>query len=233
MAIVRYLAMTAAEISQNPTFPGPIGWMACQFSQWSQGLSNLPGALPADSLLILNDFSSMDGHDPSVVGAQLRQSIDSLKCRALLLDFQRPFTQAQAELAAFLVGALPCPVAVSEGYARGLDCPVFLSSVPHHVPLEAHLAPWRDRELWLDLALDGAVITLTENGSQIAPLPPGEAIPEGREDTTLHCHYHIALPENAAQFTLWRTKEDLEGLIEEAETLGVTTTVGLYQELGI
>ncbi len=230
MAIRRFLAMTAAEIQGNSTFPGAIGWMACQFSPWSQGLSNLPKTLPQDSLLILNDFAPMDGHDPSMVGVQLQQCVDSLKCSGLLLDFQRPVTGQMVELASLLVSLLPCPVAVSEPYAKEFPCPVFLPPLPHHVPLKEYIAPWQDREIWLDMAPDGEVITLTEEGARIAPLSPGEALPTGHWNESLHCHYQIALPENAAAFTLWRTREDLEDLAEEAERLGIATVVGLYQE---
>ncbi len=232
MAIRRFLAMTAAEIRSTPALPEKIGWMACQFSPWSQGLSNLPGALPPDSLLILNDFTPMDGHNPSVVASQLEQCTELLKCHGILLDFQRPFAREPAELAAFLAEVLPCPVAVSESYARELGCPVFLPPVPHHVPLGEYLAPWEGREIWLDMAPDGETITLTESGAAIAPLPPEEIPRQGQKDAMLHCHYQIALPENAAKFTLWRTKADLDKLTKEAEKLGVTTVVGLYQELG-
>lgn len=232
MAIQRYLAMTAAEIAENSALPEKTGWMACQFSPWSAGLSNLPGSLPPGSLLILNDFTPIDGHDPSVVGAQLRHCVESLQCSGVLLDFQRPEVQETAELAAFLVSALPCPVAVSQGYAGELDCPVFLSPVPHHTTLGDHLAPWQGRELWLDTALDGEIITLTEKGTATTPLPPGPLPAHGHREPQLHCHYQIELSESQAGFTLWRTREDLEALLEEAEGLGVKTAVGLFQELG-
>lgn len=232
MAIKRYLAMTAAEIEGNPVLPLPIGWMACQFSPYSQGLSNLPGSLPEDSLLILNDFTPIDGHDPSVVGAQLRQCIDSQKCTGLLLDFQREGNPQTEELVSFLVEALPCPVVVSEPYGANRKCPVFLPPLPHHLPLSEYLPPWQGREIWLDMAADAEVITLTEKGPQFSPPPPGETFSGGHHDPTLHCHYRMELSDTAAKFTLWRTGEDLEALLEEAETLGVSAAVGLFQEIG-
>jgi hypothetical protein len=232
MAIKRYLAMTAAEIEGNPAVPFPIGWMACQFSPYSQGLSNLPGSLPEDSLLILNDFTPIDGHDPSVVGAQLRQCIDSQKCTGLLLDFQREGNPQTEELVSFLVEALPCPVVVSEPYGANRKCPVFLPPLPHHLPLSEYLTPWQGREIWLDLALDGETITLSKEKAAIAPLPPGEVFDGGHREETLHCHYRTELLEDSACFTLWRTREDLEEMLEEAEALGIKTAVGLYQELG-
>ena len=42
MVIRPFLAMTAAEIRANPDISSPIGWMACHFSPYGTGLSNLP-----------------------------------------------------------------------------------------------------------------------------------------------------------------------------------------------
>ena len=231
MATDTFLAMTAAEIEGITTIPPRIGWMACQFSPWSQGLSNLPNRLPEGALLILNDFSPMDGHNPSVIGAQLRECIERFSCMGLLLDLQRPEAAETAALAEFLVEALPCPVAVSEPYARGLDCPVFLPPVAHHVSLTDHLVPWKGREIWLDLAADAEEIRLTPKGAVVEPLSTGTRFEGGHWEEKLHCHYRIELFENEARFTLWRSREDLEALLEEAKALGVTTAVGLWQEL--
>lgn len=231
MAILRYLAMTAAEIREKQDFSGNIAWMACHFSPYSTGLSNLPQVLSADSLLILNDYTPMQGHDPQVVAGQLRECVEALGCRGVLLDFQRPGEEQAAALAKRLTQALPCPVGVSEAYADGLDCPVFLSPVPPGTPAGEYLSPWLGREIWLELALDGEVIILTEKGTDTAPLPHAGALAGGFSEEMLHCHYHIEMVEDAAKFTLWRTRKDLEDLLMEAEKLGVTTAVGLYQEL--
>lgn len=231
MAIVRYLAMTAAEIRENTGLPPKIAWMACHFSPYCTGLSNLPRTLPPGSLLILDDITPIHGHDPERIARQLEESIGVLGCTGLLLDFQRPGCGETAALVKHLTEALPCPVAVSELYAAGLDCPVFLPPVPLTVSPAEYLTPWQGREVWLELALDGEVITLTEEGSTPAPLPPGEAFADGLTEKTLHCHYHIAVSDAEARFTLWRTREDLEDLMEEAERLGVALGVGLFQEL--
>jgi len=52
-------------------------------------------------------------------------------------------------------------------------------------------------------------------------------------DPALCCRYHIRVGENSAIFTLWRDWECLEMLLEQAEKLGVTRAVGLYQQLKI
>lgn len=230
METLRYLAMTAAEFAAADPLPPKIGWMACHFSPYGTGLSNLPASLPPESLLILNDRVPLCGHDPQRIAAQLQQAVETLSCSTVLLDFQRRDDPQLQKLAAFLTASLSCPAAVSDAYADKLTCPVFLSPCPHHTPLAEHIAPWQGRELWLDLAADAETITLTKDGSDILPLPLGE-IPEGGHwDEGLHCHYFTQTGDDFARFTLWRTREDLEALAKEAEELGIGTLVGLYQE---
>ena len=231
MAIRRYLAMTAAEIGNCAALPPNIGWMACHFSPYCTGVSNLPRAMPPGSLLIFDDMTPIHGHDPEYIAAQLTACVEDLSCAACLLDFQRPESQETTAVAKQLVSALPCPVAVSEPYAQDLDCPVFLPPPPPDTPLTDYLQPWQGREIWLEMALGGTILTLTEQGCSRAPLPLGDATGGGFPENHLHCHYSIQSEEDTAQFTLWRTREDLEDLLKEAEALGVTTAVGLYQEL--
>ena len=230
MDIVHYLAMTAAEIGADPPLPPKIAWMACHFSPYSAGLSNCPRQLPPGSLLILNDFSPIHGHSPEVVADQLRSCVDTLNCSGVLLDFQRPGNAETAALAQYLSGALPCPMAVSQPYAGSLSCPVFLPPVPVQTPAAEYLAPWQGQEIWLETALDAVKITLTEKGASFAPLSQAEASPNDFLDDVLHCRYRINLSQDRAEFLLYRTREDLSPLLQEAGKYGVTTAVGLYQE---
>ena len=231
MAITPFLAMTAAEIHAAAVLPEKTAWMACHFSPYGTGLSNLPAQLPAGSLLILNDRIPIHGHDLRTIEAQLQTWFENNPCQGLLLDFQRPDCRETALLAQHLCRELGCPVVLSEGYARDLDCPVFLPPLPHHVPLEEYLLSWKDREIWLELALDGEMITVTEEGCTISPLSGG--IPEnGHIEDALHCHYCVGLTGNSAEFILWRSHMDLNALLKEADKLGVATAVGLFQELG-
>lgn len=232
MAIRPFLAMTAAEIRGKSSLPPNSVWMACHFSPYCTGLSNLPRTLPAGSLLILDDITPIHRHNPEEIAAVLTGCAATLSYSGVLLDFQRTGDSETAALAEHLTHTLPCPVAVSESYARNLPSPVFLPPVPHHVPLSEYLAPWQGREIWLEMALDAESITLTAQGASLAPIVPGQNFSEGFPCEKLHCRYTIALSEDSARFTLWRTAEDLEGLLEEAEKHGVTTAVGLYQELG-
>jgi len=229
MKIRRYLAMTAAEIASFPLPQEVCAWMACHFSPYGTGLSNLPPALPRGALLILNDRIPICGHDPERIAAQLRQTVEALSCSGVLLDFQQEHPEL-LPLAEYLTTVLPCPAAVSDRYATKLDCPVFLSPCPHHASLAEHLFPWAGREIWLDLAVDAEVLTLTGTGATIIPLPLGELPTDGHQEEGLHCHYSIETEADVARFTLWRTREDLDALAQEAENLGVTALIGLYQE---
>ena len=231
MAIAPFLAMTAAEMRNCSVFPEKIAWMACHFSPYGTGLSNLPKNLPAGSLLMVDDITPPHGHDPVLIAEQLSMCVESLQCCGVLLDFQRPGCDETKVIAKQLTKVLPCPVAVSDSYADDLACTVFLPTVPPSVPLEEHLFPWKGRKIWLETGLDGEVLTLTEQGCNLIPLPYPNYEADGFSDTGLHCHYTIETNEKAARFTLWRTKEDLEALLEEAEKSGIVGCVGLYQEL--
>lgn len=224
-----YLAMTAAELHSCETLPEKIAWMACHFSPYGTGLTNLPTQLPENSLLILNDRTPIHSHDPNRIFDQLEQTLQKQKCSGLLLDFQWHCPQAVPIIKR--LQALPCPLAVSEIYAKDVDCPVFLPPVPILTPVSEYLSPWKGREIWLEAALDGTKFTVTKDGSSQVPLHPADRPACPLEDGALHCHYSIEATRTKAEFTLRRTTADLNMLLAEAEKMGVTQTVGLYQEL--
>lgn len=231
MAIVCYLAMTATEMRMVCQPAAQIAWMACHFSPYGTGLSNLPKALPPGSVLMVNDRTPIHSHDPEWIGKQLVQSVQNLGCRGVLLDFQRPEQKETAALVSYLVEKNAFPLAVSKSYAAELDCPIFLPPVPLDMGLETYLMPWQGREIWLELALDGMEISLTETGAVRKPLE-WALQQSGQKEERLHCHYRVTVTEQQAQFYLWRTTEDLQDLLAEGESLGVSAGVGLYQELG-
>ena len=232
MVITPFLAMTAAEMRNNSALPPNVAWMACHFSPYGLGLSNLPKDLPSGSLLMVDDITPPHGHDPVFITEQLSRCVEDLQCCGVLLDFQQNGCMETQSVAKHLVEALPCPVVVSECFAGELDCPVFLPPVPPSVALKEYLLPWKKREIWLELGMDGEILTLTEQGCSVVPLLYPDWETEGFSDDTLCCHYSIKTTEKSARFTLWRTVEDLEQLLAEAEAFGVVGTVGLYQELG-
>ena len=229
MEISCYLAMTAGELEQNgPPADRDTAYMACHFSPYGTGLSNLPRALPPGAMLIVNDRTPVCGHDPQLIARQLCEQVRQLECGCVLLDFQRPGEAVTRELCRVLEASLPCPVGTSELYAAELTGPVFLPPVPPDRPLKEYLAPWQHREIWLEAALDSLTLSLTEEGCAVSS--GGDRRGEFA-DEALHCHYGIEIRENEVRFLLHRTRDDLEKLLEEAGTLGVSRAVGLWQEL--
>lgn len=232
MAFPFYLAMTAAEFSGAAVLPALPAWMACHFSPYATGLSNCPDSLPPGAMLIVNDRTPIHGHDPACILDQLKGLVETLGCARVLLDFQRPGELQTTALVHFLEGRLPCPVGVSALYGRETEGPVFLPPVPVQTSARDYLAPWAGREIWLDMALDGAQITVTPEGCSFAPFSPQPDWLGRHMDETLCCHYEIRLAENRATFFLCRTADDLRALLRSVQALGVTAGVGLYQELG-
>lgn len=224
------LAMCAIEFARLGGSVHNGAWMACHFSTHGDGLSNLPPSLPADTLLILDDSTPMDGHDASRIVAQLASTVEAQKCNAVLLDFERPPTQETRALVAKITASLPCPVAVSQAFASQMDHAVFLPPVPPDVPLARYIAPWRGREIWLELAPSALTLTLTPNGClRKAGAPRVQS--DWLYDARLCCHYCIQKSNDGVQFFLARTGNDLRALLTQAEAFGIKRAVGLYQEL--
>lgn len=230
MATELYLAMSSDEFATTVSPPYKTGWFDCCFSLSGPGLDCLPTSLPTESLLILTDRFSFRNHDPNRITEELYQTVNTLTCSGVLLDFEKPEQKDLSYLARKLAASLPCPVAVSELYARDMDCPVFLSPCPHHLPLSNHIAPWIGRQIWLDLAQDTEVIEVTSSGTVVSVIPRSNIQYIEHGDPRLHCHYHIETAESCIRFTLRRTKEDLIALLQEAADLGVPNCISLYQE---
>jgi len=229
MKIPLYMAMTAAEFGACSIFPDSIGWMACHFSPYCTGLSNVPTSLPTGSLLIVNDITPIHGHDPKRICDTLKNVINTLQCDGILLDFQREGVEETAQLVKTLLD-LPTTVCVSEKYAQGLPCPVFLPPPPLRKPIAEYLLPWQGRQIWLEAALSRELVQITEKGCYHTD--GWEGAPSTlHQDSMLYCHYSIKTEGDSADFYLQRTQEDLVALLTDAAELGVTRAVGLYQEL--
>ena len=231
MVLPLYLALTAAEISSLELLPVPMAYMGCSFSPYSLGLSGIPSSLPEGCMLIVNDRMPCQGHSPDLVVGQLEDAIARLHCESVLLDFQRPPESESEVLVEQIVQSLSCPVAVTEGFAAHLDCPVFLSPAPLNDPLTNHLASWQDREIWLEAALEQMELRVTQEGmSAVSQFPP-EGLTGGFFEETLCCSYRTRVDANQIRFTLFDTRESLEKKLELAHSLGVSRAVGLWQEL--
>ena len=140
MAIACYLAMTAAEFSVCTDLPSRIGWLSCHFSPSGPGLSNIPKALPPDSVLILDDSMPFHNHKADVILRQLQEAVAAMKIRGVILDFQRQKHQDVATLVSILQQELPCSVPAPPEYA--VSGAVFLPPCPLYRPLETHLSPF-------------------------------------------------------------------------------------------
>lgn len=229
MAIPYYLAMTAEEIAASPVLPGNIGWMACHFSPYATGLTNLPEDLPEGSLLILNDRVPIHGHDPKLIARELAETMERFSCRGLLLDFQNPGCGETAHFFEYLTAHAQYPVGVTEAYAKEASI-LFLPMIPATVPVREYLLPYAGQEIWLEISPAGQTIELTAEGTRFSDEWIVPALP-GFSDDELHCHYHIEEQEDRFLFHVWRSADDLKALMEEAEGCGVKLCVGLYQEL--
>lgn len=229
MGLQLYLACTAEEIQAGSPIPGHTAFMACHFSPYGNGLM-MPSA-PSFScdMVILNDRIPVMGHDPELIARELMALAEQAGAGCILLDLQR---KADPRTAAIVraVCALSLPVGVTPGYTQYSAGPV-LTELPMHRPLEDARQRWPGRELWLDVAANNQRVCVTEEGAIFTDLPP--SVPEGpcHRQEQLHCSYHIEVREDRAEFTLFRTKEDLQDLLQEAERLGFAKAVGLYQEL--
>ena len=232
MAIPLYLAMTAAEFQAGIPLPDDVAWMACHFSPYGTGLSNRPTSLPARTMLIVNDRTPIHGHSPEVICSQMQELVSQFHLEKILLDFQRPGEQETKVLVDILTSRLPRIVAVSEAYAGDSSYPVFLPPPPLHIPLKDYIYPWRSREIWLEAATMCASYTVTEKGCRICSELPENPDTLPHQDAELHCRYRLDIHSNSACFLLQRSRENVDMQLQEAEQLGITTAVGLFQELG-
>ena len=232
MALPLYLAMTAPEMSSIDPIPANFAYMACHFSPYSQGLSNLPASLPNNAILILNDNYPCQSHSPGLVADQLNSIMDSFRCESLLLDFQRPTCPETEQMISTIISVVSRPVAVSAGHGAAWNGPVLLPPCPLHVPLEEYLRPWKGREIWLEAALCQEDASITANGASFIPHFPIDYLQGGFYDDPLCCHYHIAKSEEDVTFTLFDTWESLKKKLSCAQELGVARGIGLWQELG-
>ena len=229
MVFAPYLAMTAGEMSGSEFFSFPVAWMACHFSPYGTGITNRPRALPPGSMLILNDRTPVCGHDPERVARQLEETVHALGCSRLLLDFQRPKNPESQEIVR-AVSQLSCPVGVTGDYAKENDCAIFLPPGPRTTPRQNHIAPWQGWEIWLEIAPESGIATVTEAGCTFTPCDEKKE-PLPHQDQKLHCEYEIEVLPRQVRFTLQRGKGQLEELMQEGKSLGISCFVGLYQEL--
>lgn len=226
MILPIYLAMTRLQMEKFSTGTEKRAFMSCHFSTSGYGLSNLPGNLPENTMLILDDSTPVNDHDKNLI----TDTILKFAPECVLLDFQRKPNPEARNMVKELLQALPCPVGVSAEHAEGLTCPVFLPPVPPWIPLQEHLSPWSGRDIWLELSTDAVLAEITQDGTQFHY---AENAPEGPpvfHSDTLHCHYCGSEKEDRVEYYLWRTADDCRQLTENAAQYGVKAAVGVYQQ---
>lgn len=229
MAIPCYLALTAAEFINAEILPEKCAYMACHFSCYGTGLSNLPQSLPAGSIIILNDRTPADRHDPEQIRSQMQALVEQHSPAGVLLDFQRPGIPLTQEISRILADTLPCPVAVTLPYAQALSCPIFLAPPPLHKPLKDYIVPYQDREVWLELATETARYIINSEGCVIEQAEDTTLLEPVLSDEAAFCRYHIDVGADRAEFTLQRTVQELTDMLSSDCT--ITKTFGLYQQL--
>ena len=224
MALPVYLALTGAEFRLLPRKPAHLAWMGIRFTE-SGTLVGFPEVFPAGGILTVNDSSPLPEKCPPEAIKTLQQWVERFRPSAVLMDMQR--SGAAPEVMKALSKGLPCPVAVSAPYAHVLSGPVLLPPVPLYRDLEKFLAPWADREIWLEISPLGQIVRLTKKGREIcfAPVSPVQ-----KEFPGPCSRYTIRKGPDSIEFRFWRTKEDTAALFATAEKHGVTKLFGLYLE---
>ena len=230
--MITYLALTAGELYGNAPKEENLAYMACHFSLYTTGLSNVPDALPPGAMLILNDQIPICGHDQNRIIDQLQEVMERHACASLLLDFQRPGNKEIAQLCSLLSTEMQYPLGISHHYADGLNCAVFLPPPPLDMPLGEYVKPWQGRKVWLEAALEAAEFTITADGCKAASLPYEFSQDNTFAEEILHCRYRCEVDSDKIHFHLYRTIDQLEALLDEATTLGIEKSIGLYQQLG-
>lgn len=230
MKIPLFLAMAAPELAGCGKLPDHTAWLACHFSPSGSALSNIPAALPAESLLILDDSIPFHQHHPQAILQQLENTISKLQIQGIVLDFQRSVTLELRDLTQLLQNRLACPVAAPPAYSNTTS-PLFLPPVPLHQTPQKYLSPYHDREIWLETALDTSFVHIHMNGCHIEPEPHGTTYELPRQSPHFFAHYRVSCHPEKVVLQLQRTRQDLAQLSEEVSHLGVTRLIGLWQEL--
>lgn len=227
MSLRFYLAMTEAEIRSATSLPRHLAYMACHFSPYGIGLTNIPKQLPPGSMLIVNDRVPVLQHDPQFILRQLTSAVQKLSVFGVLLDFQICDVPLTAQIVKVLVDGLPCPVAVSPAYGAALSCAIFSAPALHQRFCD--FAPIKKgRPLWLDAYQETALYEINSAGCTAGK----KASPSGNSflDEALQCRYHFSIEKDRAIFTLSRQAEEMRGYLKNAEQAGISVAVGLYQQ---
>ncbi len=215
-----YWAVTEKEMSKISN--QPLAWLACRFDKRGYGLENLPPKLPKGALILVDDLQPIGSHSPARIAKQLTELCSRYHPAGIVLDLERRPMPRALQMVKHLTRLEQVPVAVTPAYARELDCPVFLTA-PMHKKLPQLLAPWKDREIWLDLPMGQWAVTrgIPE------PMQTPHSGPWGW-DRFLCCGY---VKTGSDTYVLCRNQQMLPKILEEAGRLGVPRALLLASEL--
>ena len=225
MVLPLYLAMTDAEMRSVPQIPPHPARLGCTFSTDGKGLQDLPDIFPQGAMLIVDVRVPFCG-DPHEIAMILAEAADRLRPDSILLDFERPPTDAALNAAAAIRRLLPCPVGMPPAYGETLACPLFLPPCPLHIPLADYLRPWDGREIWLEAVLRQQTISVTSHGTDYAPPAPSKRT-GGVYDEILCCQCMTEIEDGQARFHLFDTPETFQ---KKCAHPGITRLGGLYQD---
>ena len=223
-----YLAMTAAEFSAAVPLPPKPAWMACHFSPYGTGLSNLPQRMPEDGMLILNDWYPVQNHSPEQIRDELYALVSKFHIQRLLLDMQRPHQPHPQRIVDCIVCDPPCDVGVSPLYDTG-HCAVFLPPPPPDMPIDTYLECCQGRKIWLEVTTESTCLEVTQQGCREV----AEELPQTTTehwDPALFCHYRIHLQKDRISFSLYRKKDDILQLLNSPQAERVECAVALCQD---
>lgn len=229
MEIPCYLAMTAAEFQNSPNIPSNFAWMACHFSPYGTGLTNLPTQIPDGSILLINDRTPIHGHDGKEVRETVMTVLERNPCRGIALDFQHDPTEEALSICRALED-LPCPVYVPPQYLRHNEQPVFLPPPCPLQTVEDYLAEYQNRPILLEVALDAGFLRIQTQGQDYFPRGSDAGSPYPHADEALAIHYRIETTPDSACFYFRRTLTNVAQIQHRCQDRFDCLFIGLWQE---
>lgn len=233
MSIPLFLAMTSSEFSTCTQPPHSIAWLALHFSMSGPGLSNRPRRLPPGSLLILDDRSPWADHSIEVVCKELVALLLDCQAYGLLLDFERPPTEATLLLVQALCqccSELNVPLAAPSAYLKRCNAIHFISPIPfQQMPDKSDSVTF-----WLDASPAALEVLITEGNavSREIFVPSSEVIAAEHcfYSEILRCHYFSKAVPGGICLTLFRTAKSIRQMLSCEQAAPFQLAVGLWKE---
>ena len=225
MDIKCYIAMTEAEIYSAPKLPQHTAWMACHFSPYGTGLTNLPRRLPENAMVILNDRIPPSGHDM----VEIADTLNSINCNCYLLDFQIPKKKETEILVQYLSSQLRKPAAVSEYYSHCTNGPILAGLSPHRKVSDI-IHDHSDREIWLELTTDIQMLSVYSDHTESISMNTGKQWKKYIAWDGICSRYHIELFDDHVDYYFSRTIPQIKQHLSQIDQTKITKAIALYQQ---